>query len=142
MIYNHKKSMTMYSNRTWLEFYRKLGYLLYAIAAADRQVTAAETDRLKTVLQDTWLKLEDSTDEFGGDAAYQVSSVFDWLLEETPSAEKAFEKFEIFFKENPSFFAPAIKAHILETANNIAVAFRDKNKAELTMLFRLYQLFK
>lgn len=132
----------MNSNRKWLEFYRKLGYLFYSVAAADNRITETEISELKTELRDKWLTLEDSLDEFNSDAAYQMEAVFDWLQEETPPAVKAFEKFEAFVDENPGFFTPAIKNGIIETADHIAAAFHDTNKTELSLLFRLRQLFE
>ncbi|MGK6352278.1 hypothetical protein [Parapedobacter sp. DT-150] len=130
-----------HSNQKWLEFYRKLGYLLYAIAAADREITAEEIGTLKKEVKDKWLTFDESTDEFDSDAAFQVEAVFDWLQEEMPRAAKAYERFEAFVKEHPDFFNAALKKRIMETADHVAASFRNKNKAELSILSQLSQLF-
>jgi|SRR5690606_16397606 len=130
----------MYSARTWLEFYRKLGFLLYSVAVSDKRIAQAEIDVLKKELKEKWLDLEGSADAFGSDAAYQVESVFDWLQEEGPSSSEAFGEFEAFVNEHPNFIDGALKGRIMETTDSIASAFSGRNKAELTILHQLHRL--
>ncbi len=130
----------MYSARTWVEFYRKLGFLLYSVAACDKRSAQVEIDVLKKELKEKWLDLEASTDAFGSDATYQVEAVFDWLQEEAPSSSEAFGEFEAFVNEHPNFIDGALKGRIMETTDRIASAFSGRNKAELTTLYQLQRL--
>jgi len=131
----------MYSKHKWLTFYRKLGFLLYSVAAVDKQVSPAEIDTLKREIQKNWLDFEDTADAFGSDAAFQIASVFDWLNNESYAAADAFREFEDFVRENPDFInQPAIKDRILFSANRIAFAFYGNNKKELTLLHQLERL--
>ncbi|WP_143053801.1 TerB family tellurite resistance protein [Parapedobacter koreensis] len=130
----------MYSRRKWLEFYRKLGFLLYSIAAVDRHVAPAERTTLKKEIQTNWLDLEDTADPFGSDAAFQMEAIFDWLDDADYAPDSAFNEFEAFVKENPDFIASSLKERILLSANRIAFAFHGNNKKELTLLYQLEQL--
>ncbi len=64
-----------------LNFYQQLGKLFYAVADSDNNIQQDEINKLKKVVREEWLPIEDSVDEFGTDAAYQIEIVFDWLLE-------------------------------------------------------------
>lgn len=132
----------MHSPEKWLEFYRKLSFLLYSVAVSDKRISQAEIDMLKKELREEWLNIEDSVDDFNTDAAYQVEAVFDWLLEEAPSSSAAFGEFETFIDENPDFVSIALKDRIMKTADQIATASWGRNKGELTVLFRLDRLLK
>ncbi|MBK1441964.1 hypothetical protein JHJ32_18345 [Parapedobacter sp. ISTM3] len=130
----------MYPRRKWLEFYRKLGFLLYSIAAVDRHIVPAERSALKEEVQTNWLDLEDTADAFGSDAAFQIESLFDWLDDADYAPANAFDEFEAFVQENPDFFVEAIKERTLGSAHRIALAFHGRNKDELSLLYRLEQL--
>lgn len=123
-------------------FYQHLGELFFAIAKSDGVVRPEEEIRLKTLIDEEWAELEDSEDEFHGNAAYQMESVFQNLFEEFADAESAFDDFKYFKLEHEHLFPPKIKDLILVTANSIASSFRGKNKSELNMLLRLEQLLK
>ncbi|MBK7556734.1 MAG: hypothetical protein IPI55_19705 [Flavobacteriales bacterium] len=51
------------------ELYANIGFALYSIAASDRRIAPAEVEVFKQQVKKNWLPLEDSTDEFGTDAA-------------------------------------------------------------------------
>ncbi|WP_234859334.1 hypothetical protein [Aquimarina aquimarini] len=120
-----------------ITFYQNLGKLFYAIAAADKVVRVSEYDSLQKIVKSEWLKIDDTNDEFGVDAAFQIEIVFDWLDHKQLSAEESFTQFEAYFEENKSYFTPTIQQLIWNTANSIAGAFSGKNKSELMMLGRL-----
>ena len=131
----------MQSNQlTWRTFYQKLGHLFYAIAASDNKITPAEVAELDRLVKTEWVKLEDSKDDFGTDMAYQIEIVFDWLQEETPNPDSAFEAFSEFFKQHPHFFNEDLKIKVLNTAIAITYAFRGKNKSEEAYISRLKEL--
>lgn len=124
------------------EFYQNLGRLFYAIAASYKVVNKEEVSTLKKMIEEEWLHLDDFTDEFGTDSAYQIEIIFDWLEENQPNAETAFENFKQYKMENRKLFDKEMKSLIMRTAERIAHAFSGKNKAELVMLSRLQEIFK
>lgn len=123
-------------------FYQNLGKLFYAIAASDKIVRKSEYESLKQIVKSKWLAVDDITDEFGVDAAFQIEIVFDWMDYETPNAATCFKEFQTFYEEHKSRFNTEIKTLIWETANAIAGAFSGKNKSELMMLGRLKLIFE
>lgn len=124
------------------EFYQNLGKLFYAIAMADRSVHAKEMECLKQLVREHWLPLDDSVDEFGTDAAFQIETVFDWLLEYEKDSETCYQGFEAFYRSNKALFSEEIKNLTMSTARAIAGAFFGSNKAELVLLGRLQLLFR
>ncbi len=123
------------------KFYQNLGKLFYAVAAADKVVSEQEVDRLKEIIRAEWLALDDVTDDFGTDAAYQIEIVFDWLLEQNTDAESCIESFKSFIEEHPSLFTNQVKEMIWKTVNSIASTFSGKNKSELIMINKINHLF-
>ncbi len=123
-------------------FYQHLGELFFAIAKSDGIVRPEEEQRLKTLVDKEWTKLEDGEDEFHSNAVYQMESVFQNLFEDFADADTAFDDFKYFFQDHEHLFTAKITDLILLTANSIADSFRGKNKSELNMLFNLEQLLK
>lgn len=128
--------------QTAQNFYQSLGKLFYAIAAADKVVREEEVKALKKIVEEEWLDIEKINDEFGTDTAYQIEIIFDWLDENQPGAEEAFQEFKDYRKEHLNLFDKKIDRLILKTANEIADAFAGKNRAELIMLTKLRSLLK
>ena len=124
----------------WKELYEKLGHLFYAVAFADGTIESAEIKKLKETVKERWLQAEESNDEFGSDAAFQIISVFDWLAAEQISGDKAYDAFAGFFRKNRGWFDPAMKENILQTAVDISIAFRGENKDEHALMENLKKL--
>jgi nucleotide-binding universal stress UspA family protein len=122
------------------ELYEKCGFLFYAVAAADHNITAREVEAVKAIVASRWTELEDSVDEFGTDKALQIISVFDWLREESRSAGDCFTVFEEFARARSNDFSAKLKSIILETAGSIAFSFRQCNDAESVYLDKLMQV--
>lgn len=129
-----------FQNHTADEFYVHLGKLFYAVAAADKVVREEEIKTLKEIVQREWVLIEDDKDEFGTDTSYQIEIIFDWLDENQPKAEEAFLEFKDYLKEHPSRYSMQIKNLIWKTANEIAISFAGKNKAEVIMLAKIKAL--
>ena len=123
------------------QFYQNLGKLFFAVAMADKHVRPREVDKLLEDVRTYWLDLDQSRDEFGADAAYQIEIVFDWLLNEEKDSETYFDEFADFYHEHPEKFSRQIKTLILHTSNDIANSFAGKNKSELIILTKLQNLF-
>lgn len=126
---------TLPENQTKL--YQALGKLFYGVAAVDKTVAKEEIVELKKIVKEHWLYLEDSMDEYGSDAAYQIEIVFDWLNNQSLKSEECFNDFRFFFKEHSHLFNDKTNALIMKTAYSIASAFAGKNKSELTMITQL-----
>ncbi len=124
------------------EFYQNLGKLFYAVAMADHSVHMKELEKLNEVVRDHWLNVDDIEDEYGTDAAFQISTVFDWLLEYAKEGEEIYEEFEQFYTDHKVLFSPEVKSLTMSTSRAIASAFAGSNKAELILLGRLELLFK
>ena len=123
-------------------FYQSLGKLFYAVAKADHSVHVKEIDRLKEMVREHWLEVDEVEDEYGTDAAFQIETVFDWLLENEKDAAECYEDFERFYADYKARFTDQIKYLIMVTARSIASAFAGRNKSELITLGRLELLFK
>ena len=120
--------------------YQNLGKLFYAVAMADHKVHQKEVEKLEELVREHWIDVDDVEDEFGTDAAYQISIVFDWLLGQEKNGNEAFEEFEQYYRDQPKRFTSSVKALAMSTSRAIAAAFSGKNKAELLMLGRLQLL--
>ncbi|MDO6596134.1 hypothetical protein Q4512_04350 [Oceanihabitans sp. 2_MG-2023] len=125
-------------HKTTLNFYKNLGNLFYAIAAADKSITPLEVITLKEIIKSKWLKTETLKDTFGTDSAYQIEFIFDILHRENNlDVEKCYADFINYKKAQNHFFSPSVNQLILQTANAIANSFSGKNKSELILLAKL-----
>lgn len=123
-------------------FYQSIGKLFYAVAAADKVIHPKEYDKLLEIIKSDWLDLEDTEDEFGTDAAYQIQFTFDWLKEASPAPYDCFREFEDFKTSHEYVFPEDVKLLIWKTAYEIASAFSKRNKSELVILSKLALLLK
>ncbi|MFT6795778.1 MAG: hypothetical protein ACJART_000916 [Maribacter sp.] len=128
--------------KTMNGLYENLGKLFYAMAISDGSVHAKEWDKVKEIVKEDWLYVDDFTDRYGTDAANQIEIVFDGLMEYTRSSEECYVEFKDFYKEHPHAFSEKIKSLTLKTANAIASAFSGRNKSELVLLAKINLLLK
>jgi hypothetical protein len=119
------------------KIYERLGYLFYAIAAADRVVSTAEVEKLKEMVRKLWVPAEDSMDEFGTDAAQYITISFDYLMNEGVDPEIAFEEFTNYYNEHKGVFTPELRRNIKYTAQALAKAFKGQNKREAELIAEL-----
>lgn len=123
------------------EFYQNLGRLFYAVALADHSIHIQEIERLKEVVREHWLDVDDIKDEYGNDAAFQIETIFNQLLEYGQKSDGMFQEFKDFYMEHKALFPEKIKQLIKLTARAISSAFAGNNKSELIMLGRIELLF-
>lgn len=121
--------------------YQNLGHLFYSIAAADKNINPKEIQELNQAVQKSWLAYDDSTDEYGTDAANYINIAFEYLTETAPTADDAYQQFEAFYIDNRELFTKELKNQIIDTASNIGHAFAGINKAELNKMAALTLLF-
>jgi hypothetical protein len=120
--------------------YEHTGYLLYSIAAADGAIKEAEVSAIRDLINKEWLPLEDSTDEFGTDAAHYILMTFDILVDRGLSADEAFAVFRDYFEMHEAAFTEPIRKKIRLTATAVARAFAGENKAESRYLKELKRM--
>jgi len=124
------------------EFYLNIGMVFFSIAASDKVVRAEEIKTLKNLVQEKWVPIDNIADEYGTDEAYKIEMVFDWLEENSPEADWAFNEFKDYKKHHPQLFTLEINQLIWDTADAIAASFAGKNKSELIMLSKLKTILK
>lgn len=127
---------------TMTSFYEMLGRVFYATAQADNHVHEKEVATLKQIVKDVWLDVEDATDEFDTDAAYQIEIVFDYLLENNVMVENALEELKEFKSIHASLFTEKMSKRIMDTASKIASSFAQSNKSEVVFLSELWLVLK
>lgn len=118
-------------------FYKELGRLLYAIAAADGKVTTQEIKTLKRVVSEELVPQEASMDHFGTDQAYITEFEFDVLADRDASSEGAFDSFIAYMAGHRNDLSPERRELIIRAADAVADAFHGVNKAELPLLIEL-----
>lgn len=128
------------SNKTMIHFYQQLGKLFYSIASADKEVQTEEVAQLKKLVKKQWVPQEDSLNEFGDDAAYQIEIVFDWLMANEWHIRNVIPDLKNYKKEHPSIFTPNMNALILKTAHAIAKSFSGEQKLELDLINELSEI--
>lgn len=128
--------------KTMNGLYQNLGKLFYAMAISDGSVHVKEWDKVKEIVKEDWLYVDDFKDRYGTDAANQIEIVFGWLVEYEKSSEECFEEFKEFYLAHPHAFTKEIKSLTGKTANAIANAFSGRNKSELVLLAKINLLLK
>lgn len=128
--------------KTMNGLYENLGKLFYAVAISDGTVHAKEWDKVKEIVKEDWLYVDDFTDRYGSDAANQIEIVFNVLMEYTKTSEECFEEFTNFYEQHPHAFSDKIKVLTKKTATAIANSFSGKNKSELIMLAKIELLLQ
>ena len=128
------------SDQTMIHFYQQLGKLFYCIASADKNVQSEEVAQLKKLVKKQWVPQEESLNEFGDDAAYQIEIVFDWLMANEWHCKNLIPDFKKYKKNHPSLFTPKMNDLILQTANAIAKSFSGEQKTELDLIQELTEV--
>jgi len=122
------------------KFYKALGDLFYAVAAADHNVRAEERDQLNNEIQFAWKHYDNSTDRFGSDRAFLSEFEFEALEDSMIPAGEAYEAFEAYFSEHRQEIDTHTRIRIFNSARHIAEAARKLNKKETEYLVRLKSL--
>jgi hypothetical protein len=122
------------------DFYKEVGNLFYAIAAIDGKINRSEKKMITTLVRYTWRPLENSTDDYGTDAANIILFQFDVNEELNASPNERFQSFVYYFEENRKDINSSLREKILSGARNIAESTRKINYAELPMLMKLRYL--
>ncbi len=124
------------------KFYQNLGKLFFAVAACDNVVREEEFSSLKKTVTNHWMEIDDSEDEFGNDAVYQIEIVFDFLHASAfeDHSDEFVDDFAAFKKENEALFPPNVERAIWRTCVTIADAFYGRNRSEKQVLAKIKTL--
>jgi hypothetical protein len=123
-------------------FYKELGNLFYAIAAADKNISLKEKKVLDEEVQFAWKHYDHTTDRFGTDRAYLIEFEFETMEDSDETSENAFQSFELFYKENEAAIDHPTRNRIFNSARHIAESVRKINQEELNYLVRLKNLMQ
>ncbi|MFX0557900.1 hypothetical protein ACOCEA_13960 [Maribacter sp. CXY002] len=125
------------SQKVGIELYENIGRLFFAVAMADGKVHPKELKKLRQIVRERWLNVDDIEDMYHADAAYQIETVFEWLMETDNDVDEVFNEFKQFYKEHTALFSHKINGLMVDTANDIANVFSGKNKSELIIIGKL-----
>ena len=120
-------------------FYRELGRLLYAIAAADGQISDQEVAALKRLVKEELVAQEASTDHFGTDQAYITEFEFEVLAERGATSEEAFDSFIIYMARHRTDLDEGRRELIYRAADTVSRAFHGVGKKEMPFLSELHR---
>ena len=123
------------------ELYAGLGHLFYSIAASDGHISPEETAKLKKLVRNQWLPVEDGQDEAGTDLAYYIEIGFDHANDACMPADQAFDRFKEVYAKRSDLFDPSTRNMVTRTAQAVADAFVDRNQHERRLLEQLKEVF-
>lgn len=112
-----------------------LGYVFYAVAKADGNLSLEEYVKLDQSLKKRWQHLTEAERDL-------IKNQVNTLQKENMFAEHSFSNFITFLHQNPELFTEELKKLILKTGNDIAYAFAKINKSELNYMAKLSLEFK
>lgn len=120
-------------------FYKELGRLLYAIAAADGRVSSKEVRELHRIVSEQLVPQEVATDHFGTDQAFITEFEFEVLADRAASVQGAFDSFIAYMARHKHDLTPGRRDLIYRCADAVARAFHGVGRAELPLLKELHQ---
>ena len=118
-------------------FYKELGKLLYAIAAADNNISAAERKSLGKEITERLLHKERSTDRYGTSKAWDTQFSFETSEDQGVTADDAFDEFLGYIKTYKNDLKEDEVDICLKLADHIADSYHHINKKENKLLSQL-----
>ncbi|MBI5856983.1 MAG: hypothetical protein HZB42_04960 [Sphingobacteriales bacterium] len=123
-------------------FYKELGNLFYAIAAADKHISRKEKKKLDDEVQFAWKHYDHTSDRFGSDRAFLIEFEFETMEDSSETSENAFQSFATYFMEKQEQIDELTRNRIFNSARHIAESMRGINQEELRYLMKLKELMK
>lgn len=118
------------------QFYEVLANLFYAVSMADGQMTRQEKLKIIEFVEKYWtLSIN------GKNSQELMYHTLRNLIKKRIKALDSFTVFKNFYQKNKALFDNELETHILETCENVAHAFGQKNKSELIILHNLALIF-
>lgn len=121
---------------------KAIGYLVYAVASADRHVSHEEKKVIHDLVNEHWKTLADKDDPFGAYALDFIDKIVGVLEHEHMKSEEAFDHFKKVYSENRSYFSEELKQFVIELCIKTGVSFNRMNKSELVLLSRIERFLK
>jgi uncharacterized tellurite resistance protein B-like protein len=129
----------MTNSTFYKKFYTQLGKLMYVVAQADGQIQENEVDEVRKLV-DSLMDLEDTTDEFGTDAAFFAEFEFEVLRDKGTNPIKVYQQFLHFIKEHQHLIDQKLKAIIFTTVEKIAQAYGGIDPEEQELIDEIRSL--
>lgn len=111
-------------------FYKELGKLLYAVAAADGKIHPVEVAKFRKVISEEIVPVEASHDQFGTDNAYYAEFEFETLADRDFPASDAYHSFVLYLNEYKEKIDPVLKTLCYSAAEKVALATHGINQKE------------
>jgi len=119
-----------------------IGYLVYAVASADKKVRPAEKQIIHDYINENWKLLADNEDPFGVRALDYIDKIVTKFEEHQIESEDAIQAFKVLFQDNKELFTPQIKHFIIDLCIKTGSAFNRMNKHELVLMSRIENLLR
>jgi ABC-type Zn uptake system ZnuABC Zn-binding protein ZnuA len=119
-----------------------IGYVLYAVASADKRISPEEKQVIEQYLRENQKKLVRLEDPTGKKSVEIILKKIDFLLLEKMKSEMAFQLFSERYQTYKKLFSAEIKQLIIDLCIKAAVAVNRMNKSELVVLSQIELLLK
>jgi hypothetical protein len=119
-----------------------IGYVLYAVASADKRISEEETQVVEIYLRKNLKILAHQEDSAGTESVEIILKKMEFLFHEKMKSEMAFQVFSERYQADKKLFSVEIKQLIINLCVNAAVAVNRMNKSELVLLSRIELLLK
>ncbi len=113
------------------QYYKELGKLVYAVAAADGNVQAEERDKLHQFVLKELANHESTVDSSGMNQAFYVDFEFDATEEKHPSSNEIIKEFSRFVHANFEPNDRALMKNSLKLLETVALAYSKKNEKKI-----------
>ena len=120
-----------------IQYYEKVGELLYAISAIDKVVRKEEFRSLKNSLNSFWTSFKVNGQNASLEPAAVMETAFMNALRNKKDPETCYAGFVKYKKNNPEQFNTAHNKVIWDTVNLIANSYSLVNKSEVIFLQKL-----
>lgn len=113
------------------QYYKELGKLVYAVAAADGVIQPEERDKLHQFVLKEMASNETSVDSSGMNQAFYVDFEFDATEEKHPSDSEIIKSYSRFVHNNYESNDGPLIANSLKLLEAVALAYTKKNEKNI-----------
>ena len=121
---------------------KAIGYLVYAVARADKHVSPEEKKIVHDIVNEHWKILADKEDPFGVRAVDFIDKLLLVLEEKKIDSNEAYNQFCNVFSEQRILFTPELIQFTLNICIQTGSVFNRMNKSELVLLSRIENVLK
>jgi hypothetical protein len=113
------------------QYYKELGKLVYAVAAADGAIQDEERDKLHQFVLKELADKEPTTDSSGMNQAFYVDFEFDATVEKHPPINEVIKSYARFVHVNYEPSDVSLMKNSIKLLETVAVAYSKKNEKEI-----------